>query len=72
MDYFEGITLKKFVLKERNPLNLLKLAYQIAKSLKKLHDINIIHRDLKLENIMVGKMNNILILDFGLAVCTNF
>jgi serine/threonine protein kinase len=40
------------------------------KGLKHLHNLNILHRDIKLDNIMFGEENNIKslkIIDFGCA-----
>ena len=48
------------------------IAYQIAEGLNYLHKFGIVHRDLKVENIMISKFENnriveIKILDFGLS-----
>ena len=40
---------------------------QLVLGLKYLHESNLMHRDLKLENLMVGKDGYLRIVDFGLA-----
>jgi len=35
-----------------------------------LHENNIVHRDLKLENLLMDDTNNVKIIDFGFAMCT--
>lgn len=46
------------------------LLYDILSVLKECHSRNIIHRDIKPHNIIVSKMQPVLI-DFGLAMVTN-
>ena len=44
-----------------------KIFLQICDCLEKIHEKNIIHRDLKLSNIMLTKNNFVKIIDFGIA-----
>ena len=76
MEYVSGISLYQY-LKNKNfktQAEQCKLFLkQIAECLKFLHMGNknkdaIIHRDLKLENIMIDDRNNIKLIDFGFAV----
>ena len=48
-------------------LELSSCFLQIFDALEHLHNLNIVHRDLKLENIMIGPNNEILLVDFGAA-----
>lgn len=60
--------LKKYL--EENNLsydNKIKLVIEICEGLDYIHKNGIIHRDLKLNNILVNENNNIKITDFGLA-----
>jgi serine/threonine-protein kinase len=69
MEYLPGETLQKFV--ELNyPLQLntfIGIALDICRGLSAVHECNLIHRDLKSQNIMFDKNNRIKILDFGLS-----
>ena len=44
---------------------------QVIEAISILHSKNIIHRDLKLENILIGKDGYIMIADFGLSIHKN-
>jgi translation initiation factor 2-alpha kinase 4 len=64
-------TLKKFLLENKNKLSIEYkkiIIKQIVYGLKYIHEQNIIHRDLKLQNIFISHDNNIKIGDFGLAI----
>ena len=45
------------------------IAIQVLDLLHKLHSVNIVHNDIKLENILIGKIepSKIYLIDFGLA-----
>ena len=65
MEYISGGTLQSFV-KKRRKLNekTAKIFYkQIIESIKYIHSKNIVHRDIKLENILIDLNNNIKICD---------
>ena len=69
MEYFGGVNLKEH-LKRSGPLSLLN-AYQIISQiwngLEAAHAQGVVHRDLKAQNIMIGKGGEVKIIDFGLA-----
>lgn len=69
MEYIDGKTLKELireegVLSQNQALNYL---IQIAEALKIAHNKNIIHRDIKSQNIMVTRDNRVKVTDFGIA-----
>ena len=68
LDYYEKGDLFNFLkgkpLKEKYTKKYMR---QLASGLKYLHENNIIHRDLKLKNILVTNSNDIVISDFGFA-----
>src|SRR5580692_5681828 len=68
LEYIEGDTLRDMT--NRGPLpvsHVVKLALEVADALAEAHSRGIIHRDLKLDNIMVTRRGHAKILDFGLA-----
>jgi len=68
MELVEGKTLA--VRLSKNPIPVreaLELARQIAEALEAAHEADIIHRDVKPGNIMIGKDGKAKVLDFGLA-----
>jgi len=69
MEYLTGGTLKDY-LTRHHPLPLQEVRrflLQIADGLLAIHQQGIVHRDLKLANIMLDEENNIRIMDFGLS-----
>lgn len=69
MEYIDGITLKKYI-SNNGPLNskeTIEIGLEIAKALQVAHKNNIIHRDIKPQNIMVTKDFKVKVTDFGIA-----
>lgn len=54
--------------KQLSPANVIRIAWQVCKALEHAHAKEIIHRDIKPQNIIVQKGNLIKVCDFGIAV----
>lgn len=69
MEYIDGKTLKEFI-KESEVLSLknaLDFSIQICNALMVAHEINLIHRDIKSQNILISNNGIIKVTDFGIA-----
>ena len=69
MELVEGITLKKYieikgVLGEREAVSI---AIQVAQGIDAAHKHNIVHRDIKPQNIIISKEGKVKVTDFGIA-----
>ena len=71
MEYVEGQTLRETIGTSGSLVpkikDVINYALQIAAALEAAHNKSVIHRDIKSENIMVTKTNQIKVMDFGLA-----
>ncbi len=69
MDYAPNGTLRQRLSKgtKLSPDIMLLYVKQVAEALQYAHDHKTIHRDVKPENILLDKNNNVLLSDFGLA-----
>ncbi|WP_027121079.1 serine/threonine-protein kinase [Mycoplasma leonicaptivi] len=73
MDYIDGETLNTYL--EKNFRLSVKLSNhlikQIASAIDVLHDLGIIHCDIKSQNIMIDNAYNIKLLDLGISITEN-
>jgi serine/threonine protein kinase/predicted Zn-dependent protease len=68
MEYVEGKTVKEIVEKETPSIKrILDIAIQVCEGLNAAHKKDIVHRDIKSDNIMVSQEGQVKIMDFGLA-----
>lgn len=69
MEYLEGITLKKYI--EQNKMlpwrEVLNFSIQICSAIECAHKNNIVHRDIKPQNIMFTSDGILKVTDFGIA-----
>lgn len=73
MEYVDGPDLKDYI-RMNSPLSLHEIIHimdQILSAVALAHKHNVIHRDLKPQNILMDKRGNVKIADFGIAVALN-
>ena len=71
MEFIEGRTLREFI--ERSELDaaaVLDISRQLTAGLGRAHELGIVHRDIKPDNVMLRPDGIVKILDFGLAKLT--
>ena len=73
MDYVEGQDLSKLIGSgERLPLNrIVHIIRQVSAALDYAHSQELIHRDVKSSNIMIGKEDQAVLTDFGIVRAVN-
>jgi len=68
MEYIDGNSLKELIYKRTLAIDqILGIALKIAEGLKAAHKKEIVHRDVKSDNVMVTDEGEVKIMDFGLA-----
>lgn len=73
MELVEGITLKQYIDKKGalEYKEAVSIAIQIAQGIEAAHRHNIIHRDIKPQNIIISREGKVKVTDFGIAKVTN-
>ena len=75
MEYCEGGDLLEWILKRKKALHerdaLASIVVPLLNTLCQIHSMGIIHRDIKLENIFLGKDLRVLLGDFGLTMSSH-
>jgi serine/threonine-protein kinase len=69
MEYVEGITLKTYI-EKKTQLSFkeaISIAIQVARGIEAAHNKNIIHRDIKPQNIIISTEGKVKVTDFGIA-----
>ncbi len=69
MEYVDGYTLKDIIVRDGRlkPEEAVHIAYQICDALVHAHRQNVIHRDIKPQNIMITQEGRVKVADFGIA-----
>jgi eukaryotic-like serine/threonine-protein kinase len=69
MEYVEGENLLTLIHQKKkfSPEEAVEIMQQVCRALEAAHSVDVIHRDLKPQNIMRDKTGRILVMDFGLA-----
>ncbi len=69
MEYVEGITLKTYI-EKKGQLSFkeaISIAIQMGRGIEAAHSKNIIHRDIKPQNIIISTEGKVKVTDFGIA-----
>jgi serine/threonine protein kinase len=69
MAFIDGVPLTKVMAERRlqTVSEMIAVVSKIARGLQKAHDLGVVHRDLKPDNIMIDPDGEPIVLDFGLA-----
>lgn len=73
MEFIAGTTLSKLDAPKNQEqfLDAIRLLYQLASGLADLHKRNVVHRDIKPDNVMIAEGGRLKICDFGLSAPPN-
>ena len=69
MEYVKGITLKTYI-EKKGQLSFkeaVSIAIQVGRGIEAAHNKNIVHRDIKPQNIMISTEGKVKVTDFGIA-----
>lgn len=73
MELVEGITLKDYIQKKGRltPKEVIGITMQVCSGIDAAHSNNIVHRDIKPQNIIISKEGKVKVTDFGIAKATS-
>ncbi|SEH71962.1 serine/threonine protein kinase [Halobacillus karajensis] len=70
MEYVDGMTLKQYI-QQHSPVDVTEavdIMKQIASAIAHAHDNEIVHRDIKPQNILIDHYGHVKVTDFGIAM----
>lgn len=68
MEYKNYISLKEFLIDQKLSRESCKrLFLKVCLAVSKCHLLGVVHRDIKLENVIIGMKGEILLIDFGFS-----
>ena len=71
LEHVEGETLRSWLDRApRSPAEIRGMFLQAARGLQAIHDAGLVHRDVKPENLLVGRDGRLRVADLGLAITT--
>jgi len=71
MDVVPGITLQEYLRSNPCRIKVHKIMTSLAQTIEDLHQIGIVHNDLKFDNIMVSGVEKLKLIDFAWATSTS-
>lgn len=73
MELVEGITLKDYIQKKGRltPKEVISIALQVCAGMDAAHSNDIVHRDIKPQNIIISREGKVKVTDFGIAKATS-
>ena len=70
MEYIDGMTLKQYI-QQRAPIEVeevIDIMTQLTSAISHAHDNQLIHRDIKPQNVLVNKYGQVKVTDFGIVI----
>ncbi|MCM3739094.1 Stk1 family PASTA domain-containing Ser/Thr kinase [Oceanobacillus luteolus] len=70
MEYVDGLTLKEYI-QQYGPINVndaIDIMKQVTSAIAHAHDNDIVHRDIKPQNILMNNFGEVKVTDFGIAI----